>query len=326
MSNEALLSGGWEKAESEFLKAVSSLSHDEPGNVRENFLLRYDEEKWREEAVDPENTLQIFITDKCNLRCPECFYGQWLGSYEMDLETYKAHVLNYVGQIKKITLLGGEPTLHKQLADIVRFNASMGFKTTVYTNGIRIDRLDEVFADPALAGMVSIRIGVHGLTISDKPLRDVPKTKLPVTVVYMVAEYNKHELMAAARFAEENFNCQGFFISSIREIEKTGSYWLDTAKTIPISNYARIVQAFVDNYHGSIPKLHLSTRGVIITAKQDFSKVTRCRFGSILRDGSKIIAPFDISINRTSPELAFDKQECLRHSKCVLQKVVLQRI
>ncbi len=316
----------WKLAEKEFLGDLEPLSHVEPGDVRENILLRYDESRWREIAVEPENTLQIFITDKCNLRCPECFYGKWLGSFEMDLETYRAHVLKYAGQIKKITLLGGEPTLHKQLADIVRFNAGMGFKTTVYTNGVQIDRLNEICEDLKLAGMVSIRIGVHGLTISDKPLREVPKTKLPVTVVYMVAEYNKHELMAAARFAEENFDCRGFFISSIREIEKTGDYWLDTGKTVPISNYARVVQSFVKRYRGGIPKLHLSTRGVLVTKQQDFSKVTRCRFGNILRDGSKIIAPFDISINRASPELAFDKQECLRHTKCVLQKIVLQRV
>ncbi len=309
-----------------FLSEIDSLSHDDPGDVRKNVLLRYDEKRWRESVVEPENTLQIFITDRCNLRCPECFYGQWLGAFEMDLETYKAHVLKYAGQVKKITLLGGEPTLHKKLAEIVRFNAGLGFKTTVYTNGVRIDRLNEICANPDLAEMVSIRIGVHGLTISEKPLREVPKTDLPVTVVYMAAEYNKHEIMAAAHFAEENFNCQGFFISSIREIEKTGDYWLDTPKTIPISNYAGIVQGFVSHYRGGIPKLHLSTRGVIVTGQQDFSKVTRCRFGSILRDGSKIVAPFDISINRASPELAFDKQECLRHTKCVLQKIVLQRI
>lgn len=298
----------------------------DPNDVRKDFLLEYDDSRWREVVVEPENTLQIFITDRCNLRCPECFYGQWLGSFEMDLETYQAHVLKYADQIKKITLLGGEPTLHKRLAEIIRWNASLGLKTTVYTNGVRIDRLKEVFEDPALAKMVSIRIGVHGLTLSDKPLEGVPKTELPVTVVYMVAEYNKHELMAAASFAEENFNCQGFFISSIREIEKTGDYWEDTAKTVPINEYARAVQEFVRDYRGNIPKLHLSTRGVIVTARQDFTKVTRCRFGSILRDGSKIIAPFDISINRTSPELTFDKQECLRHTKCVLQKVVLERI
>lgn len=308
-----------------FLRDLSNLSNQSPGDVKADFLLNFNETKWREVVAEPENTLQIFITDKCNLRCPECFYGQWLGTNEMGLDEYRQHVLKYLPQVKKVTLLGGEPTLHKRLIEIVELNISLGLKTTIYTNGIKVDRLRSVMEDPAMAKMVSIRIGVHGLSSSEKPLNAVPKTDLPVTVVYMVAEYNKRDLMDTAYFAEQDFNCVGFFISSIREIEKTNDYWIDTERTVPINQYARIVESFVRNYGGNIKKLHLSTRGVIVTKNQNFSKVKRCRFGSVLRDGSKIISPFDISINRTTPELAFDQQLCLRHHKCVLQKIVLER-
>lgn len=309
-----------------FLEDLKNLSDENLGDVKADFLLIYDERKWREVIAEPENTLQVFITDKCNLRCPECFYGQWLGTKEMDVDEYKRHVLKYLQYIKKVTLLGGEPTLHKRLAEIIEFNAGLGLKTTIYTNGIRVDRLRSVMKDPAMAKMVSVRIGVHGFNSSEKSLGTVPKTDLPVTIVYMVAEYNKRDLMDAAYLAEENFNCVGFFVSSIREIEKTKDYWIDTERTVSISQYARIIQSFVDYYSGGIRKLHFSTRGVIITKNQDFLKVTKCRFGSVLRSGSKIISPFDISVNKTVPELAFDQQQCARHHKCVLQKVVLERI
>ncbi|MDP4038641.1 MAG: radical SAM protein [bacterium] len=313
----------------EFLRDIDNLSSHEtenPSDIRADFLLHYDKSRWKEVVSEPENTLQVFITDRCNLRCPECFYGQWLSTAEMSLEEYKQHVLKYSSQANKVTLLGGEPTLHRKLVEIVEFNASLGLKTTCYTNGIRTKRLEAVMQKPEMAKLTSIRIGIHGLTLSEKPLRDVPKTDIPVTIVYMLAEYNKHELMDAVNFAENNFNCAGFFISSLREIEKTGDYWVDTPRTVPINQYAHIVQSFVDHYNGDVQKLHLSTRGVLVTENQDFMGVTKCRFGSILGDGSKVIAPLDISINRTSPELTFDQQQCVRHHKCVLQKIILERI
>ncbi len=293
---------------------------------RKDFLLQYDESVWKERVSRPKNTLQIFVTDKCNLRCPECFYGQWLGTSEMPLEEYEKHVLDYKNLIQKVILLGGEPTLHKKLPQMVEFNAGLGLETTVYTNGANLKILNGIMSDPAMKNMVAIRIGVHGLTVSEKPLLKVPETNLPVSIVYTLAAYNHHELIDTASLAERNFDCHAFYISSIREIEKTGSFWLDTENTLPMPIYAQAIQDFVANYKGNIPELHLSTRGVLVTKKQDFTSVTRCRFGSILRDGSKITAPLDISLNRTAPQLAFDEQKCSRHHKCVLQKIVLQRI
>ncbi len=295
-------------------------------NSKEDFLLEYDETAWREKPVSVYNTLQLFITDKCNKRCPECFYGNMLGTKSMPFGIYKKYLKQYCvpeNNIGKIILLGGEPTLHNRLSDMIRFNADRGLKTTVYTNGANLAALEGVMKTHE--EWVTVRVGVHGLTVSEKPLTEIVPPEFPVTVVYMLANYNQHELMAAAEYAEK-FNCNGFYISSIREIDKTGDYWLDTEKTIPIQQYARIAQIFMKLYRGNIRRIHLATRGVLITKNQDFTDVTRCRFGNILRDGRKIISPFDISLNKTSPELSFDKEKCSRHHKCVLQKIVLERV
>lgn len=311
-------------AELETIRQLDSATHD----PRTDQLLKYDTTIWQERVAEPQNTLQIFVTDVCNLRCKECFYANWLGKSQMTFEQYRAYVLEYRDQVQKVTLLGGEPTLHRELPDLVRFNASLGLRTTIYTNGIRVQTLASIIDDPALAGMVSIRIGVHGLSVNpsnDKPLITVKPTELPVTIVYMLAPYNAHELMAAAYYAETHFNCQGFYISSIRELDRTGDFWKDTERTIQIAQYARIIQSFVRNYRGSLRFLHLATRGVLVTRQQNFETVTRCRFGSILGDGTFVIAPLDISLNIAAPRLVFDKQPCSRHHKCVLQKIVLER-
>jgi sulfatase maturation enzyme AslB (radical SAM superfamily) len=243
----------------------------------------------------------------------------------MTFEEYRESVERYRGSVEKIIILGGEPTLHRDLERMIRYNLSVNLKTTVYTNGARLDRLEELMQESFARKNVSIRIGVHGLSVSEKPLVRVPRTSLPVTIVYMLARYNVKELADAASYAEEHFNCNEFYISSIREMDRTGDFWADTERTVSMSEYARIVQAFVDEYAGQIRTLHLATRGVLVTNRQTFAEVTRCRIGSILRDGSAVLSPLDISQGITSSQLEFDWQPCKRHHKCVLQKIVLER-
>lgn len=295
-------------------------------SVRDDIVLRYDTQRWKERPVVPQNTLQLFITDVCNLRCEGCFYFASLGSSQMSPAEYRSYLEKSLPHISKITLLGGEPTLHKKLPDFLEQNISLGLKTTVYTNGINVKALEPLMRDPEARKMVSIRIGVHGVTMSEKPLAGVPDTLIPVTIVYMLDQWNRHELMLAAKMAQERFWCTGFYISSIREMEKTNDFWKDTERTIPMPEYVGIVQEFMDTYEGTIPKLHLSTRGVIVTESQRFTDVKRCRITSILRDGRIVASPWDISLNNTTPNLIFNEQPCKRHHKCVLQKIVLERI
>ena len=124
---------------------------------------------------------------------------------------------------------------------------------------------------------------------------------------------------------EQDFNCDEFFISSIRDIATTWDYWKDTPETIPINEYAQIIQGFVDNYSGNIKKLHLATRGIITTKRQDFTPLHKCRFGNIFPDKEKIICPMDISKKLLTKELVFNQRNCTKHHKCILQKIVLER-
>ncbi len=286
---------------------------------REKRLLRYDHSAWKEITSTPTNTLQLFITNKCNLRCRGCFYQDKLGKGEMTFEEYSIHVKKYASEVEKVILLGGEPTIHPQLEKMLEFNESLGLKTTIYTNGFDLKRLEGL----NLPG-VSTRIGVYGSVSSEKPLSGVARVNFPIDMVYMLRKDNVHELMPTATIAEKEFNCKGFYISSIREIDQTGSFWRDTPETIPIEEYAEIVQDFVDNYHGNIPKLHIARRGVLHT-NQESKETHKCRFGNIFPDGKMVMCPFDISRNITSKELEFDKRGCNKHNECILRKIVLEK-
>lgn len=239
----------------------------------------------------------------------------------MSFDDYCAAVKPYLGKIGKIILLGGEPTMHKELPSIVKFNQEQGLKTTIYSNGFDLTPLENL----DLTG-VKIRIGVYGAQSGEKCLTQVKRTDLLVTIVYMLRRDNIGQLAAAAEMAEKEFNCEDFYVSSIRDIATTGDYWIDTPETVPAEEFAEIVKDFIDNYHGGLKRIHLATRGVLVTENNDFKGVKRCRFGNLFPDGEKIICPLDISKKLTSKELLFDERACTKHHKCILQKIVLHKI
>lgn len=301
----------------------------------EKKLLRYDTERWEEIPMKAVNTLQLFITNKCNLRCHGCFYEHKLGKGEMSLEQYDSYVKQYQGAVEKVILLGGEPTVHPQLGEMLAINQAAGLKTTIYTNGFKLGKLEEIYFDRNggkngdknrnnnLEG-VKIRLGVYGVERSEKPLVKVPRTKLPVTIVYMLRRDNVDELMSAAKMAEEEFSCGNFFISSIRDIAASGDYWKDTADTLSLPEYFQVVQDFVNDYHGLL-NLHISKRGIIKSAFE--TDVDHCRFGNIFPDGKKIGCSLDISLEKYCRELEFGekKRKCDKDKLCLLRKVVLRR-
>lgn len=285
----------------------------------QRFLLNYDENKWTESIAEPTNTLQLFITDRCNLRCEGCFYNKRLGKIDMSFEEYVANVDRYRSHINKVTLLGGEPTIHPGLEDMLKFNRDEGLKTTIYTNGFDLRKLEKMNPEG-----VSLRIGVHGRDTSDKPLSRVSRTDFPSLIVYMLSKANVSELVSAAEDSAREFNCLGFYVSSIRRIDLTKNFWIDSSDTLPLEDYCRVVQNFIDNCPDRIKKLHISRRGLLYTNKYR-EEITKCRFGNVFPNGDKIICPLDISLNKLAGELSFNERPCNKSSECVLQKIVLTR-
>ena len=285
-------------------------------------LLKYDNSRWKELVALPEKTLQVFITNKCNKRCRGCFYEKGLGTGEMPLHGYKRLVLRHKSEITKVILMGGEPTMHPMLPEMIAFNQMHGLKTTVYTNGFNLNAFDGI----NMSG-VSLRIGVLGLTKGEKRLVEVQKTRLPVTIVYMLRKDNLGELMPTAKYAEENFNCHDFYISSIRDIAATGSFWLDTEETISVDEFAGRAQEFVNAYNGKLERIHIARRGILETESHGrYPEAKECRFLNVFPDGRRVICPFDISLGRYSEEEGFVKRKCNKHSECLLQKIVLERV
>ena len=85
----------------------------------------------------PFENLYIYLTNQCNMRCKHCYLGDRLEEkQEMPLEMVLNHLLFWrkLGS-KKISFIGGEPTLYPYLREVVESAHSLGYeKVIINTN------------------------------------------------------------------------------------------------------------------------------------------------------------------------------------------------
>ena len=120
-------------------------------------------------AMEPKQQVEIQLGHMCNNRCVFCVSGQQTAEGKagpLDVapvihEIEKAFASGH----RKLTLLGGEPTLQPGFLDVVRRAVSLGYEEIVlFTNGVKTAR--EAFIDEILAtgGRFSWRISIQGAT------------------------------------------------------------------------------------------------------------------------------------------------------------------
>lgn len=95
-------------------------------------------------------TISLFLTYQCNLRCTMC--GQWgiegssrkLAPEAMKAELPLDELKSIIDDVKfygpNITLFGGEPLLYKEWAAIVRYIKEAGLRCNIITNGMLLEK------------------------------------------------------------------------------------------------------------------------------------------------------------------------------------------
>jgi len=102
--------------------------------------------------------LELFITGKCNLRCEYCFsVNDSIPSKIMNAVFTKEKIFEIIDEFhamgtRIVSLLGGEPLLHKDLGEITRYISDKGMYLNIFTNGMMVGkRLDDLKPVHALA-------------------------------------------------------------------------------------------------------------------------------------------------------------------------------
>lgn len=267
-------------------------------------VLKFDSSVWDLKPCVFVPTLQLFITNRCNTRCAECFMKKRIGCGDMSLDTYKAHVQKYLPQIKKIILMGGEPTLHKDIIPMLEYNKELGLRTTIYTNGFCLDRIDG-YSDYA-----TIRVGVVGIENCEKPLNRVRIPKgFKAECTLMLRQNNKHLIYDVAAKSEE-LGFTKYFMSSMVDIHESAGYW-DTAEScLSHDAYFDVVQDFVHKYSGGMKEIQVSIRGRMAAPGGEHNT---CRFLNIFPNGEQVVCPFDIAKNiKHEGTLSFVRESAIK--------------
>lgn len=103
----------------------------------------------------------LYITEACQLRCEHCYMGDRLeralkmppGQIKSTLQTWRR-----LGG-SKVTILGGEPTLHPHFADSIKFASEVGYEHVITTtNGLRPAMRKLVALDPVDFAYVQVSV------------------------------------------------------------------------------------------------------------------------------------------------------------------------
>lgn len=116
----------------------TQLSHEDVNFVVTQLEARRLCEKKVHKTSDDKRGLHLYLTNKCNLSCPHCY--MFSGRAKNNELTTK-EIINLICDYKKIangtrlTLSGGEPTIHADFSTIVKTASEMGLEVNVLTNG-----------------------------------------------------------------------------------------------------------------------------------------------------------------------------------------------
>ncbi|MBI5095486.1 MAG: radical SAM protein [Candidatus Hydrogenedentes bacterium] len=107
-------------------------------------------------ATVPHATIEV--NQMCNIACHGCYKSKMTYTKPVELVKEEVDFAARERRLESITLLGGEPTLHPELAEIICYIASKGIHPVILTNASRLTK--ELLNDYKRAGVFAIRMHI----------------------------------------------------------------------------------------------------------------------------------------------------------------------
>ena len=166
------------------------------------------------------------ILTGCNLNCRHCYINPVQhGHQTLSLSTIQRWLNAFRDEAAQanLVLLGGEPTLHPDLAAAVKYSRRMGFKSvTIDTNGYLFHNILELVS-PQEVDFFSFSLDGATAQTNDRirgegsyeacldGIRRAVKSGFEISMIYTVSKANLHELEAMVPLARE-LEIRRFFI------------------------------------------------------------------------------------------------------------------
>jgi MoaA/NifB/PqqE/SkfB family radical SAM enzyme len=127
-------------------------------------------------------SINLDLTSACNFSCPFCVDSKLINAGKnLALEEVKKTIntLHSHGLLSVILIGGGEPTLHKDFGEIVRYIKSKGLQIGIVTNGSRLEKIEAVVEELKEKDWIRISIDAAGEGVF-KELH-LPKTQVTLS-------------------------------------------------------------------------------------------------------------------------------------------------
>lgn len=171
--------------------ALLESARRDPNKTREIGLFLYDVKRWLENhltdlnrtpatevepvslrAYDLPVLSEVAVTYRCNLKCSFCYAGCNCTANPAGDETEMtaAQIRSVLVAIFKkakapsVSFTGGEPTLRRELPDLVAYAADLGFRVNLITNGTLVT--SSLAKALARAGLASAQVSLEGVSRS----------------------------------------------------------------------------------------------------------------------------------------------------------------
>lgn len=158
--------------------------------------------------------LQIEITNKCTLKCSQC-YKDLNGGKHMEFKLLKKIIdeAKALG-VKHIMLNGGEPFLHPEIKSIIEYLSNMEMYTTCYTSGLGVN--DELIGIIKQCKRLEICFSLNGsckeihelsrdgFAITNNAIQLFKKNKIKFFINWVARHDNVDDLVSLINFAKEN--------------------------------------------------------------------------------------------------------------------------
>lgn len=206
----------------------------------------------------------IDVTNRCNLRCPICFANAAVSKslYEPTYEEIRQMLRNLRNNkpvpAPAIQYAGGEPTVRKDLVDLIKLAKEEGFThTQIATNGIKLAKNPELVSELKEAGLNTVYLQFDGLT--EEPYiqirnRNLLPTKLEaiencrkagmgiVLVPTLVKGINHDQIGDIIKFAAKNIDViRGIVFQPVAFAGRTPSEQVEEQR-ITITDFEELVE------------------------------------------------------------------------------------
>lgn len=211
----------------------------------------------------------IDVTNRCNLKCPVCFANAAVSKhlYEPSYEQIREMLQNLRGNepvpAPAIQYAGGEPTVRKDIVDLIKLAKEEGFThTQIATNGLRLARNPELARELKEAGLNTIYLQFDGtneepyfkirnkdlLSTKLKAIENCRKVDLGIVLVPTIVKgINEDQIGDIIRFAVDNIDIiRGVNFQPVSFAGRTPSDEVEEQR-ITIPDFEKLVEKQTDS-------------------------------------------------------------------------------